>query len=642
MNLMGKINKVYFNSLLILFLLASSVYTLPSTNVLAAGEQLTITQPAPSVSLDSTAVVVSGTYSTSNTVSSTDLQLTASDNLGTITDPNSNVVWTDNGNNTWSFTKTFNLYEGTNNLTIGVIENIANPPTPATSSVSFTVSVQRPYITNSGVILSDNTTRNGEDLTYVPTNARITLDVIDNNPMNNLENKTSPDDNPIILMRQPKNANETATRINGSVSIQKDTTQLGKFIYHLIFTPDSSTPLVTNTNYTVSVDPNLVDDSNLNVYPKTFKFTTSNGENWDDMDDQNHESFNPHGHYQLNTNMCASCHSTHINSPYDEGINPALNPAREGGSYLIDFNQDLSKNAADNYCLACHDGTVNNAPIIDNINSNTYHHDYDAQGNSNSKEASSCTSCHNPHLEWSEKNPNLLQNHYVYEHSSTDKIAGTETPVGVVDSLDTHCEKCHGDYTIHNSDNTLSSIFDQKYISDPQNYGDKVLNYNKSLTSSGNITDYALCFKCHKANNTNGATNIKDFYLDANSGHNFTTSNGKAVQDGSPLNGQIPCAECHETHGSNNIKLLKGKLGEDNPQDFSAPSGSWDPDTENRFCRSCHNGLTAIYGVTAKIPDSNTSPTGHVTGSGVPACSSCHGGSSNSIIEAAHAPQRGS
>jgi hypothetical protein len=64
-----------------------------------------------------------------------------------------------------------------------------------------------------------------------------------------------------------------------------------------------------------------------------------------------------------------------------------------------------------------------------------YHHDTSADNSQNATntliEANSCTSCHNPHLDWTEQNPNLLKDHYVYTHNQEDSV----TPK-IIDSLD--------------------------------------------------------------------------------------------------------------------------------------------------------------------------------------------------------------
>ena len=148
-------------------------------------------------------------------------------------------------------------------------------------------------------------------------------------------------------------------------------------------------------------------------------------------------------------------------------------------------------------------------------------------------------------------------------------------------------------------------------------------------------------------------TDINQYYSDPfyinQSGHKI-----KATADsGSNLDGQIPCAECHDTHGSNNIKMLRADLGNikitDDKDKFISSGIVWNAENEREFCSKCHNGSTKIYGVTGKaifnkdsgiainpdIPDHNMG-----TKNEEKACSACHSnGGENPFREAAHAPK---
>jgi predicted CXXCH cytochrome family protein len=119
------------------------------------------------------------------------------------------------------------------------------------------------------------------------------------------------------------------------------------------------------------------------------------------------------------------------------------------------------------------------------------------------------------------------------------------------------------------------------------------------------------------------------------SGHNI-----KATDDsGSPLNGQLPCAECHETHGSNNIKMLKEELGNVKQTDadkYKTEGTTWTESNERQFCLKCHTNSTQIYGKTSTL---NVTIPGHQPGD-TQGCSTCHGGSTKSFIEAAHSPTK--
>lgn len=658
MSLLPKSTNQYFNKLLIVMLLTFTALSIPEDFAFAApGDPPTINieSPATNVLLNKADVVVSGTYIDDN-VQPSDLIFTAYDKA-IATDPD--VIISDSSTNavdwnlsksvpngTWTFNKT--LSEGIHILTIEIKEKTGTSFVEQ-SSVSFTIDTKRPYISGTGVLLSDATIRAGEDLTSVPLDSKIRFTVADDKQMTQLVNKindsTSPY-NPIKVVLGSA-ANTTPTPLNGTAIIEDKGLQSGKYVYDITFTP--SQPLALNQSYLAYMDSGLLDDSNGPIYAKFFKFTTKTNTAWDDPDEQNHSSSNPHGHYQLNTNMCASCHSTHVDSPFDK-VNDSSNPSnREGGSYLIDFNDKL-KDPSENYCMACHDGTIN-APIIDGINK-TYHHnnpvDYSQTGTNNLKEATSCTSCHNPHIDWSESNQNLLKDHYVYTHQAVD-VGKNGLTSAVVDSLDLECRTCHDDYLIHDTTtNTVTSIFD------PSSSDYKVLSYFKSMTATGSISskitdptqntvsDYSLCLRCHNSKNAN-TTNIEQYYTQTNSGHYFALPSGETTHaDGSTLNGPIPCAECHQTHGSNNIKMLREKLGNDpNVELFSTQNTTWAASDERTFCLRCHNNNTEIYGKTG-IFNTNNSEGVPITGHQVTdtqACSYCHGGLTRSAIEAAHSPK---
>lgn len=341
----------------------------------------------------------------------------------------------------------------------------------------------------------------------------------------------------------------------------------------ITFTPTTS--LSSNKKYYVTVNPAILDNANNKIFPRSWSFTTASVPLVED----------PHGNYTHNVNTCVNCHGTHVSK----------------GSKLE--NGKYSKPNTDNYCMACHDGTA--APLTENMNK-THAHNFNVDQDLTSK-SGTCTGCHNPHLTWSDSNPNMLKDHWTYDHPNSTK----ETH----DTEDILCEKCHDRATTYKKDATQVQY--------------KVFQYRKSTTATGLKDDFALCLRCH--NGSKAKIDIAQFYESgASSGHII-----KAV-DGSPLNGQIPCADCHDTHGSNNIKILKEKLGHENQMDFSEAAGDWDAAKERTFCVKCHNASTAIYGVTARFSD--TIP-GHEISS-AEACSNCHGGASNSFLEAAHAPKK--
>ncbi|WP_180247406.1 cytochrome c3 family protein [Bacillus sp. AFS031507] len=237
-------------------------------------------------------------------------------------------------------------------------------------------------------------------------------------------------------------------------------------------------------------------------------------------------------------------------------------------------------------CMACHDGTNGSPKVLDNENE---HNGTDTEV--------ACSSCHNPHTPGTKENPNSM-------HS----------------------------------------------ISAADNNGSHFQAYNKASTAKGNVDDFSLCMSCHNGKVETGdkktISNIEQYYkndtLISQSGHNI-----KATDDsGSPLNGQLPCAECHETHGSENLKMLRTELGnikiKDDSKKFISSGKDWNTWNEREFCLKCHNQSTKIYGKTALFKEKDELDQ-HIIGHRLiedkdESCSSCHGGQSKSFIEAAHSP----
>ncbi|WP_176550433.1 cytochrome c3 family protein [Bacillus sp. AFS037270] len=440
-------------------------------------------------------------------------------------------------------------------------------------------------ISETGIVFPDNTVQYGEDLTNIPKNAKIKFTIVDQNPILQIDK-----DKAIKVMQGNTEITGTTTLNNLEIP--------GMFAYSITFDPDDDFKL--NQSFIASIDPSSIGDPAINkINKKSFKFTTRTNTEWEDFDDDSHQtSSNPHGHYTLNTNMCSTCHSTHKGSTDTLEVKP-------------------SDDATQNYCMACHDGTIN-APAIDNRDSKNHH----TAGVDKTQQAS-CTTCHNPHLDWSKDNPNLLKDHYVYNHKTEDLNKRGLTTLKV-DSIETSCINCHEEYTVLDTlSSTTKSIFDTKTF---LNGYYEFLQYKKSLTASGSMDDYSLCLSCH--------TDIKKYYTDG-----VTTQHSITAQDGSKLQGFLPCAECHETHGSNNSFLLKSTFGHDNPTGgftFTGDIKDWDVNTEKQFCMKCHNGSTSLYGVTAKLPSPENHP------SQTAACSVCHGtGGLNQdrILSAAHGPK---
>ncbi|MDR4949453.1 cytochrome c3 family protein [Neobacillus cucumis] len=581
MNPMTGYKRVTANGLFIFLLLLITAITFPSNVVFAYDPPLVaISSPANNQLLSDTKVVIKGTF---NTVKAKNLLLTAyegssdkiSDNK-TINEETKTSDWSiDTQNKTWSFTR--RLSEGKHNIKIE-IKDQSDQSIVDSSTVTL-------YIYGTGIVLPDQSALYGEDLTNIPKNPKIKFTIVDQNSIAQI------DEGKAIKVMQG-NSEITGTSTLHDLNIP------GMNAYSITFKPDVNLQL--NKSFTASLDPSSIGDPAINkINRKSFKFTTKTNADWADYDDENHKtSSNPHGHYTLNTNMCSTCHSTHKGSTDTLEVKP-------------------SDDATQNYCMACHDGTLN-APAIDNQGSKNHH-----TAGVDKTQQQSCTTCHNPHLDWSEDNPNLLKDHYVYKHNADDLNQRGLTSLKV-DSLDNSCINCHEENTaLDTSTNTNKSIFDSTTF---KNGYYEFLQYKKALTADGSMDNYSLCLSCH--------TDIKKYYKDG-----VATQHSITAQDGSKLQGFMPCAECHETHGSNNSFLLKSTFGHDNPTSgftFTGDIKSWDANTERQFCMKCHNGSTAVYGVTAKLPSPEYHP------SQTAACSLCHGtGGLNRdrILSAAHGPK---
>jgi hypothetical protein len=631
------IKRMSLNSFLILILVATSILALPRTLVFSETGvnqtipplRITINTPSQNEWIKNLNVTVSGNYSVNdvNILSKDDLFFSAYEGNSSEGFSNSTRDTTEwnispydsNGNGTWTFSGT--LLEGRHDLKIEIMEK---NHTDIKSNVPISFSVgDRPYITEAKIIFPDNIEYNAEDLTSVPTNGvKMKLTLVDNKPTQGLKNDIEVNGySPIKVML-------------GSTSkiwtVDKNNSQLDNNVYTLILTP--SEDLILNSTYLVSMDPQLTDDDNNLVLPFQFKFTTKSN-----MSNKN----NPHGSYVLTSNgqpsedhtyLCANCHSTHIGS----------NPSLEGGVYQnlpsnpnlvtwgsengLDYsgvNQNLIADPSINYCMACHDGTMN-APLVENINK-TYHHSSNVADSSNRndfKQTDSCTICHNPHLSWAEGNPNMLKDHFIY----TSNVDNTKK----IDSLDVSCGACHDDNAVYN-------------INEYNTYENHILTYKKSTTADGKSDNYSLCLRCHNADKA-GVSNIKSFYEDPTSLHRISALDGKSLTKTSDIinDGHLPCAECHDTHGSDNLFNLKENFGHENPDPgaFSFTDGNW-LNKEKEFCLKCHKGATAIYGVTGKKYDETRVE--HINNSDK-ACSYCHGGSgtdAEKALRAAHDPQTG-
>lgn len=379
---------------------------------------------------------------------------------------------------------------------------------------------------------------------------------------------------------------------------QKENNQI-----EIIFTPD--TGLDPNSKYYVYTNPFLTDRAGNLVNPRFWSFTTTS----------NFQGENPHGNYESNVNTCVTCHSTH------KAPKPKLKDPSEQLTSATDANQAFSS-----YCLACHDGTVAAPPT--NWGSETSHH-FQLTTNEGRVVSQSCGSCHNPHLTWSERNPTIFQDHFTFEH--TVDLEGIDEPF-FADSKEQLCESCH-------ERDALTRKIDERvnYTAFTyRNWNTSIYELGEGLESFGEVSDYTLCLRCHNASYEQDYQNVVDiasFYQNENSAHFITNDR---VKEGSLLDGHLPCADCHQTHGSENVKLIKSELGHYNRTTFTQTTTEWSASEERSFCLSCHNNSTEVYGMTVSISEEIPE---HQSDSQI-SCATCHGGASQSFLEAVHAPSR--
>ncbi|CEG29062.1 cytochrome c3 family protein [Bacillus sp. B-jedd] len=532
----------------------------------------------------------------------------------------------------WRFTP--NLSNGIYTFTVeikGIDSN--NNALLDQKTINVTLDIKRPYIAKTSLLVpslpgkepdKELTSGNVEDQTGIDIKTAIKFKIFSNNSMEIIKGKIEATEKPfipIILLQNPTSELEQPVNKTGTTTVTSYSQIDGKYVMEIKLEPST---LLFNTTYLAYLDPNLTDDSGNKVFAKFFKFTTKSEYEKKDI---------PHGHYTANTNMCAACHSTHTTSSL----------STTGVSYQSTFSKELERDGSQNYCMACHDGTMN-APVIDKIQSSYQHNNpvnRDKTATNSLKHTDSCTSCHNPHAERTNENPNLLKSNLVYEHKATTKVGPKK-----VNSLDNPCINCHEDGKIYDTDNDGKADLLAS-----------VLSYRKGLTSEGKLTDYALCLRCHNRERVEAnkvSTDIEQYYNMQDSKHNFTIPTGTLQEDGSKLSGPFPCAECHETHGSRNIKMLRSQLGNSIVEDsntFTSSGKTWTPKDERAFCIKCHNGKTEIYGkIGNPIFDEqglplNPNNNGHNKSNENVACATCHATQGKpleeAMLEAAHAPKPG-
>jgi hypothetical protein len=603
----------------------SLLLSLPGNNVLSAEENLSIAISSPEdyAILSNTYVEFTGRVVSSLTpldqlnlqvfeqsAEGTLLEIT-NDGLVSITDSGEYSDWTfgkdfnegihtlsfiinDSSGNSASITKTFTISQSPVILQDDITEpaeqkelsEIAEPlveePSEANIETDEIINTgPRPTVVDIRIIPNDATDENdflpAEDMTQVPLDAKLMLVV---RATGNVKYTK-----PFIINKNNEPAIKSIEEDGEPPLIETKVSSLGFTEYYIPFTPAEA--LKPASTYYVFVNPMIKNDAGSSIFPQFFKFTTISNAHQDIPGDI-------HGGVEANTNTCAYCHSTH------NGVGPSL----DGGKY---------GQAAENYCMACHDGTVA-PPMPDKYKATNKH--YEAK--EDTTKLNGCTSCHNPHLGWSKENPNKFKGYLEYTHQTEAVTPQT------INSSDTLCETCH-EY----DDPNFAQVFSNDHY--------RNLSYSKSLATP---EKFDLCLRCH---NDKSESDITKYVNDRDSGHNIL------AQDGSSATGQMPCAECHETHGSDNMYQLKENLGHVKRLDgekFIMAENKWSPLMEREFCLKCHNNKIEMFGKNASYSEKNIldeSSEGHEPDSEQP-CSECHGSGSDfeeQTRSAAHAPIKG-
>lgn len=434
------------------------------------------------------------------------------------------------------------------------------------------------------------------NMTRVTLNTVVKMNVVDNHSINESDLLSAP----FELVKKGESA-----PISGTFSYnQKEDNMI-----EVIFTPDSE--LLPNEKYIVHTNPFLTDRAGNFIHPRIWSFTTAS----------NFAEKVPHGNYTNNVNTCRTCHRTHTAS------NSLLEQPSEELLSRVDPEQAFSS-----YCMACHDGTVALLPEKWGENST---HQFQLKTNDGRVVSQSCGSCHNPHLAWSDRNPNIFQDHFTFEH--TVELDGVDEPF-LADSKEQLCESCH-------DTDVLSRKIDERVdytVFSYKNWNSTNFQLDEERGTFGEASDYQLCLRCHNSRYQLDYQNIVDietFYKNESSAHFITNDR---IKDGSLLNGHLPCADCHYSHGSANINMIKTELGHANSTSFTKETDSWTISEERAFCLTCHNNSTELYGITVSFQTEDEQGKmieGHQTDSNL-SCAFCHGGNTKNFLEAVHAPTR--
>jgi hypothetical protein len=351
---------------------------------------------------------------------------------------------------------------------------------------------------------------------------------------------------------------------------------------------------------------------------------------------------------------CTSCHNPHLTwSKENPNLLKDYDEYTHDDSDMYDGKQVGKIDTRIQTCETCHQRNTNFFKKLakkEYFNHYIYKHSDDLDVGEIDSKTQLCESCH---LTNSQEVKNNSETLLLFRHDAGDSYKNEETGessnVGEINMRVQECVKCH-----KSSTEVYERLADKNH---PAQDSNKVLHYQR-FTSLGQSDNYNLCFSCHNGQKE-GTTNILQYYQDLE--HDNVSKHNITAVDGSQLNGYLPCAECHESHNSTNLKLLKSNIGHEKQTEFTiTESADWTDKKKREFCLSCHNGKTTIYGVGGKeifdengetIPlfDETTGepidPTkyeaGHIKDSSEVSgqvCSECHS-ENDSFIESVHAPK---
>lgn len=315
----------------------------------------------------------------------------------------------------------------------------------------------------------------------------------------------------------------------------------------------------------------------------------------------------PHGLYMENTDVCASCHSSHAAT----------------GSDL------LTQTTITGVCYTCHDGTGSNynvQALFDSNSGNVSFHPVKDTGNLGINGAIECASCHNPHGDEDPNNPGNLYpkllrasdgGNYYYKGKEFCLSCHGINDRNFTGPTDTYWEDTLGDHS-----NINAAHYDEtKTVLQPASgtqitcvkCHDKHAAPNEQLLLAIGDT---LCYNCHDdAANSLSGRDIKAEYQRPGSTHSLTGSAPEVV---------LGCTNCHGPHAVGSVSLGQGL----SYSDLSDPDNTKNVFTQDGtatgnvtignitdFCLKCHDGAppTEVADVNSFVPNSVVFPSKDIT-----------------------------